>query len=144
LIGRKGYALNAIGLFAPEAQATLEAKRSHLGVYDSRFGEPENHITLGLTEEHVAQVEADSGNKREQTPSRGLAKFTYKAFRAIQELSECPSWAWIALMEWPPVAAWLATEWRPTWWWLSSLSPSGSCEAPNFAVLDVMSRRARG
>ena len=88
LIGRKGYALNAFGLFAPEAQATLEAKRSHLGVYDSRFGEPEHHITLGLTEEHVAQVEADSGNKREQTPSRGLAKFTYKAFCAIQELSE--------------------------------------------------------
>ena len=26
---------------------------------------------------------------------------------------------------------------------LSSLSPSGSCEAPNFAVLNVMSRRAR-
>jgi hypothetical protein len=54
LIGRKGRALNAFGLFAPEAPATLEAKRSGLGAYDSRFGEPEHHITVQLTEEHVA------------------------------------------------------------------------------------------
>jgi hypothetical protein len=54
LTGRKGYALNAFGLFAPEGQATLEAKRSDLGVCYSRFGEPEHHITVRLTEEHVA------------------------------------------------------------------------------------------
>jgi len=54
LIGRKGCALNAFGLFAPEAPATLETKRSDLGAYDSRFGEPEHHITVRLTEEHVA------------------------------------------------------------------------------------------
>jgi hypothetical protein len=43
LIRRKGCALNALGLFAPEAQATLEAKRSDLAVHDPRFGEPEQH-----------------------------------------------------------------------------------------------------
>ncbi|MDH3653478.1 MAG: hypothetical protein OEN21_04370 [Myxococcales bacterium] len=61
-IGRKDYAFNAFGLFAPEAQATLGAKRSDLGAYDSRFGEPEHHITVRLAEVHLAQVEADSAN----------------------------------------------------------------------------------
>jgi hypothetical protein len=36
LIGRKGYALNAFGLFAREAQVTLETRKSDLGVDDSR------------------------------------------------------------------------------------------------------------
>jgi hypothetical protein len=85
LIGRKGCALNAFGLFAPESQATLEAKRSDLGVYDSRFGEPEHRITVRLTEEHVAQVEADRGKKWLLSGNR---KSTEKAFCAIPELSE--------------------------------------------------------
>jgi hypothetical protein len=63
VIGHVGRALNAFGLFALEAPATLEAKRSDLGVYDSRFGEPEHRITVRLTEEHVAQVEVDRGKK---------------------------------------------------------------------------------
>jgi hypothetical protein len=81
LTGRKGYAHNAFGLFAPEGQATLEAKRSDLGVCYSRFGEPEHHITVRLTEEHVAQVEADSGNKWLLSGNR---KSTEKAYRAIR------------------------------------------------------------
>jgi hypothetical protein len=85
LIRRKGCALNALGLFAPEAQATLEAKRSDLAVHDPRFGEPEQHITMRLTEEHAAQVEADCGN-RWLLP--GNRKPTGKAFCAIRVLKE--------------------------------------------------------
>jgi hypothetical protein len=44
LIGRKGCALNAFGLFAPEVQTTQEVERSDPGDCDSRFGEPEPHI----------------------------------------------------------------------------------------------------
>ncbi len=82
LIGRKGYALNAFGLFAPQAPATLEAKKSDLGACDSRVGEPEHRITLRLTEVRVAQVEADCGKKWLLSGNR---KSTEKAFCAIQE-----------------------------------------------------------
>jgi hypothetical protein len=47
VIGRTGHTLNAFGLFAREAQETLEARRSDLGARDSRMGDLIHRLTCG-------------------------------------------------------------------------------------------------
>jgi hypothetical protein len=47
VIGRMGHTLNAFGLFAREAQETLEDRRSDLGARDSRMGDLIHRLTCG-------------------------------------------------------------------------------------------------